>query len=208
MNGKTHTAVGVATALTATTLIPAMMTSDPKDLVFGIATAAFSAVLPDIDVPTSKSHKQYTAVVYLALTGLFLLLIGSYFNNFAAGKILYSIFGGYNLGQIVGIIALFILVIFSSKRPHREFTHSIVALVLFSGAFFLVAKKYVLWFAISYLSHILIDLLNKKKVHLLWPVDFGNISFGVCYADGIVSTVMMLSSYLVIILVLASKLVF
>jgi len=40
-------------------------------------------------------------------------------------------------------------------------------------------------FAIGFLSHVFLDLLNKKRVQLLYPSMVGNVCLGLCYANRI-----------------------
>lgn len=42
------------------------------------------------------------------------------------------------------------------------------------------------YLVISMFSHILIDTLNKKKVHIFYPLP-GGIGFNLCHAQGIVN---------------------
>lgn len=200
MNGKTHTAVGVATALAVPTLIGASYESVPA-FVMSAGVAAFAAVMPDIDIPSSKNASKYVSVAYIGITGMLILallnLIGYNPLNLQS----------FNSKTVVGLLALGGLVIFGSKRPHREFTHSAMALALFTGAFYLIMPEYAVPFGLAYCSHIVIDLFNKKDVHLLWPCNFGNVCFSICYADGIASTVLTLASYLVIAVVVCFKVV-
>lgn len=200
MNGKTHTAVGVATALAVPAVVGVSYDNIPG-FVMSAGVAAFAAVLPDIDIPTSKNASKYVSVAYIGITGMLLLallnLIGYNPLNLQS----------FNSKTVLGLIAMGVLIIFGSKRPHREFTHSIVALALFTVALHLVMPEYTVPFALAYGSHIVIDLFNKKDVHLLWPCNFGNVCFKVFYADGIASTVMTLVSYLVIAIVVCFKVV-
>ena len=66
----------------------------------------------------------------------------------------------------------------------RGFTHSILALVLFSTAAHAVVGNSSTWFAIGYASHLVIDLFNKKGESLLFPIK-AKVCFNLCAADGI-----------------------
>lgn len=200
MNGKTHTAVGVATALAVPALTGASYESIPAFVMYA-GVAAFAAVMPDIDIPSSKNASRYVSVAYIGITGMLILAL----LNLAGYNPLNL--QSFNSKTVVGLVALGVLVIFGSKRPHREFTHSIVALILFTTAFHFIMPGYALSFGLAYGSHIVADLFNKKDVHLLWPCSFGNVCFGVCYADGIASTVLTLTSYFVIAIVICFRVV-
>lgn len=55
------------------------------------------------------------------------------------------------------------------SSDHRTFTHLFLALILNMTAISLIYRPFSLAYTMGYLSHLGLDLLNKKKVPLLFP---------------------------------------
>ena len=69
---------------------------------------------------------------------------------------------------------LFLLVcVFVRYSPHRGFSHSLLALALEAAVLRLVMKEAVPAFSIAYVSHLLLDILNKRPVRILFPLKKG-----------------------------------
>lgn len=90
----------------------------------------------------------------------------------------------------IGLIAYFILLFVGFCSHHRTFTHSILALVLFSLAIALICPCLVKAYIIGYIVHLLLDILNKKPFPLLFPKGKG-VCLGLCYASEIANTCFM-----------------
>ena len=73
---------------------------------------------------------------------------------------------------------------------HRTFTHSFLALVLYTFTTWLIYKPIALAVSVAYLSHILLDILNKRKVLILYPSKFG-VCLKMCYANKTANKVFM-----------------
>lgn len=166
MLGKTHAAVGTASALL---IMGGAVAHHPVSLVTGATLGAIGGLMPDIDL-NSKHAKAvgFSSVLFLALRG--------------ADKNLTSSLAMST--TIAGLIALTVLVVLGLNSNHRGFTHSILALVLFSTAAYAVVGNSSTWFAIGYASHLVIDLFNKKGESLLFPIN-AKVCFNLCAADGI-----------------------
>jgi len=160
MLGKTHAAVGTASALL---IMGGAVAHHPVSLVTGATLGAIGGLVPDIDL-NSKHAKA----------------VG--FSSRGADKNLTSSLAMST--TIAGLIALTVLVVLGLNSNHRGFTHSILALVLFSTAAYAVVGNSSTWFAIGYASHLVIDLFNKKGESLLFPINV-KVCFNLCAADGI-----------------------
>lgn len=88
----------------------------------------------------------------------------------------------------IGIFAILCLV--GIFQEHREFTHSLIALVLFSLSVGLFCYPIIIPFTIGFLSHLLLDILNKKPIRLLYPKEKG-VCLKLCYANKIADKVFM-----------------
>ena len=87
----------------------------------------------------------------------------------------------------IGFIALYIIGFCSD---HRTFTHSFLAMIFYTIAAALIYTPLAIALGAAYLSHLLLDILNKKKVPVLYPLEFG-ICFKMCYANKTANKVFM-----------------
>ena len=181
MTGKAHTALGVGTALGACELMGCVGGSDLSKVGLCVVVAATAATLPDIDVGAAKKVYRYS------IMGLLAALVAA---------VLFAVLKHGSVGEIpltlVGLVIVCGLSIFGKNQPHRGFTHSFTALAAYAVGVVLctggMAMKYrrvvVIAFVIAYLSHILIDLLNKKGEQLFYPMP-KRYCFKVCTASGV-----------------------
>jgi inner membrane protein len=89
-----------------------------------------------------------------------------------------------------GIAMMFLICWFGRKQPHRTFMHSVLGVVLLSVASYLVFTEIWLYMALGMVSHIALDLLNKKRITLLYPLKKPKFALGICTADSAVNTVL------------------
>ena len=173
MMGKTHLFMGITAAAVLTR----------PDTVGGCLAAlmggAVGGVLSDIDVKSGKGRRDDPDARIMA-GGICVLALGV--DHLMGGGILAELnaCGRERLYLGLGLLALLCMV--GYFQPHREFTHSFLALILFSGAVGLFSTTVQPAFAAGFLSHIVLDVLNKKPVRLLFPVGTG-FCLKLCYAD-------------------------
>ena len=74
---------------------------------------------------------------------------------------------------------------------HRGFSHSILALALFSVGLLAFMPQLAAAFALGFASHVLLDLLNKMPVQIFYPSTRGRMCFRLCYASGATNTAFM-----------------
>jgi inner membrane protein len=53
---------------------------------------------------------------------------------------------------------------------HRGWTHSILGLIIFSLPLWLLSKEIFIGFALGYITHLLLDMLNPSGVRVFWPI--------------------------------------
>ena len=172
MMGKTHIAVGIAAAYTIT---------QPKtmpEFVFA-AKASLDAL--------------YGEILAIAIS------VGSLAGDFfTGGNIIQGILG--NTPRLAVGAAMFVaLTVIGELSKHRDKTHSLLALVLFSVAVFLIEPHIGIAFAIGYSSHLIIDLLNKSPIRILYPLKKG-ICFKFCYADRLGNELLLIAGVLIMVL--------
>lgn len=171
MMSKTHLSVGVATSLIL--LQPDTITK----CVIAVAGGALGGAIPDIDAVSSESkHDAVIAqVIAVALAGVMMLI-----DRFTSLNITDYILA-HAARAIFGIMLFFLLVSLGYMSAHRTFTHSLLGAILFTSAFELIYPKMALAFSIGYVSHIALDLLNRRKIQVFYPLKKG-FCFKLCYA--------------------------
>ncbi len=158
MTGKTHVAIGIATALTISLKQPV-----ESQLVL-VISSAIGSLVPDLDHPKGKLNQKllliknnlYRALFYLSLGGIFMYL---YFSKEMKPFLL------------LGIVSLFIGI-----SNHRGFTHSIIGFLAFASIARICTLDYGLssvyfGFTIGYLSHLIADFFNPKGIRLFYPLN-------------------------------------
>lgn len=196
MMGKTHLAVGIAAAYAIT---------QPKTVPgFIIATVGGSigGVMADIDVKIDKRNKYakkasldalYAEILAVAISAA--ALAADYFT----GRILLQWFIANLLRTIIGVVIFIGLTVIGELSQHRDRTHSILAMLLFSISVWLIEPHIGFAFAIGYGSHLTIDLCNKSPIRILYPVKKG-ICFSLCYADGLANEMILVCSVFITVL--------
>lgn len=179
MLGKTHLAVGIATAL-------AISQPHTARVCFAaIIGGAVGGVLPDVDTMRTdgKLGAPQTQAFAAAVTASLLLL-----DSILGTGLWKGLVGRDNQTMLIGgglFIALWIWGYFSD---HRSFTHSILAMCLFAGAVNIIYPPFSVAFLVGYGSHLLLDLLNRRPLRVLYPLDSG-MCFGLCYSNKTANTI-------------------
>lgn len=196
MLGKTHFVVGITTTLSI--LNPTSLTK----LLIAIGFSAFGAILPDIDVGTSSSHRDVIKILAVIFLLILTALIGDKFYNL--GIYDYIIKSSQNFSVILAVLFFCLICIFGMLSAHRTFMHSFLSLILLCCCLNFIFFESITCFVIGFISHICLDLLNDKNVMLFYPCRFFNISFGLCKSNGffnwlIFSICSLVMSYLLIV---------
>jgi inner membrane protein len=185
MTGKTHYTVGTACALVVAA--PNTVT----ELGICLALSALGSTICDIDSAKSPTHRRAVKIFNLiALAGV-LLFLGVRFFSLSTG--------GFSLGDLMpywGIIGFLVVCFIGAHMPHRSFMHSIFVLALLSLCVADVNNYAALCFSAAMCSHILLDLMNLRRVKLFYPCKWG-FCFGFCPHDGFVNHCLFLGGGLV-----------
>ena len=180
MLGKTHMAVGIAATLAIT------QPSGISELVLAVGAGSLGALISDIDVGTSNSHRDADKITALSVVVVLAVFALDYFCN---TQIIERIIGSSGYLRIIAGLLLFIgICAFGKEQPHRSFMHSFLALILLSFALGLIWEKAVIYCAVGFLSHLATDIFNKKKVRLLYPMK-GGVSLGLFHAYGLANDI-------------------
>ncbi len=196
MMGKTHIAIGIATAY---------MITQPKtasELVAATVGGSIGGVMADIDVKIDRSNmfaqKASIDALYGEILAIAISVSALTWEYFFSGQIIQSILP-YWQKALVGMLLFIALTIIGKFSKHREKTHSLLALVLFSASVFLVSIQIGIAFTIGYATHLIIDLFNKSPIMLLYPLKKG-FCFKICYADQAGNEMLLVCSACIILL--------
>lgn len=156
MTGKTHIAIGIATALTLSRDQPL----ENKLLI--VAASILGSLAPDLDHPRAKLNQKllkfnnnlFRMIFYLSFAGIFVFI---YFKN----------------GGLIFLLASLALSLVGISG-HRSFTHSILGLLAASTMAKVVASKYgldplALGFSMGYGMHLIADYFNPRGIKLFYP---------------------------------------
>lgn len=179
MLGKTHMMVGIASTLLVTQ--PDSLT----ELLTASSTGAIGALISDIDVDSSSSHREANKVIFLAAAVIAGTVATDYIGNF--GFIENIINNGSIAKIVVGILLFLVVCALGKETPHRSFMHSFTALILLDASLILIYMPLTVYFTVGFLSHLATDIFNKRKLKLFYPLKKG-ISFNLFHAKGVANT--------------------
>lgn len=191
MTKRTHVICGNALALAI------MRPTSIKFVAIGMLATSIGSVICDLDITTSKSHKEMDKIFLLVLVGI---LGCVFFDNKYNLGIYNLLINNTNLFRIIIGSFLFLLVCFyGMHKPHRSFLHSILGLFILTYLSNIIFKDCSMYFFIGMLSHIFLDLFNKKSVQLLYPFD-DRFCFKFCDSDGLINNLLCFGCSFVIII--------
>ena len=156
---------------------------------FGAAVAggALGGMLCDIDCKgTDRNRETITGAIIAAVC----IAAVAVFDIIAGNGIIAYIRRTFGLELIIGCICLILCCIWGCRSPHRTFTHSLTGLVLMSGSIWLICAPLGIAVGIGMVSHILLDLCNRRRIPLLYPMRKPAVCFRLCDADGTVNSVL------------------
>ena len=182
MMGRTHFAIGLATSLAV------MQPKSIGECMTAIFAGALGGVTADND--TLNQSNSLSAQLLALKTALGILLIDYFFKLGICESIMAN-----QTTALIGLIAFLVLWFIGFFSDHRTFTHSFLAMILYSLAIGLIYEPFTLGFMVAYLSHLALDILNRKKMPLLYPLDFG-VCLKLCYADSKFDNFLMYVGYI------------
>lgn len=160
MMAKTHIVIGIAASLTL--LLP---TSIETALPI-VAGGAIGSLICDVDCKSTSVMKdalygRIIVAVIVGITALLDLILGAKMLNTILRKDL----------KVLGICSTVFLVvlILAINSEHRGFSHSLLAMALEGISLGIILPAIIPSFIIAYISHLLLDVLNKKPIRILFP---------------------------------------
>ena len=179
MMSKTHLSVGIALCLAAA---PA----NSEGLTFALMGGSIGSVICDVDRSAkkpSKDHVEGWLISFAIFITAFLHESLSYWQTFKMENLLSD---PVKLGCFAGFL---VLLLFAINKGHRGFSHSLLMWLLSSLMMYFISPRICMFYALGFLSHLLLDVLNKRPVKIFYPAR------GVCldwfYVDGTANQVQM-----------------
>ena len=181
--GKTHITVGMASAL---------LVAQPSDFagcLIAVIGGSIGGIMCDIEV---RSNPRCRDALHARLIVLVIVTIAVLVEAAVGGPLSNAILHGNRVLVVGGAAIAAATAAYSRFRStHRGFSHSLLALALFSGGLLAILPALAVAFALGFVSHVLLDLLNKKPIQLLYPSRRGRLCLRLCYASGATNTALM-----------------
>lgn len=195
MMSITHIAIGAATALVVT--VP--MT--PRECAITVIGGVIGGVVADNDI-LDNDYLGDALLGQLSAAGITALIL--FLDFILNGGIINSMLASRGL-LISGSVVFAILYFIGMTQPHRGFTHSLLALILYSVAVGIIYVPLMVPFALGYFSHLVIDLLNKRGMTLLFPLKL-KICLYLCYANKFANKALMVAGFAISAIMLVNGL--
>lgn len=174
MLGKTHVPFGISTALIAT------HPTSISGVIGAVAGGAIGGWICDIDVRgTSEIDGTVWGTVFMTLTASIALCV-----DYAIGDgICDYMVESWGILKIIALILFIAGCIYGFTTAHRSIMHSFLGLAVFSILMFVICAPLALPFAVGYVSHIFLDLFNKRGMQLFFPAK-KRFSWNLCDSNG------------------------
>ena len=175
MLGRTHFFIGISAALAV------MQPSSMPTLVAGAGAAAIGGMISDIDSGTSQAHREADKIMTAAIAVTAIVILADY--KFHVG-IYERLMRNSSIARLLtGAMAFIIICTYGSSQPHRSFMHSFLSLFMLTACIDVIYPDAAPYFAVAYASHLALDLLNYRRLRLIWPMKRG-FSLGLCSSQG------------------------
>lgn len=194
MLAKAHIAAGMAAAFTV------MMPGSVPEALPVIAGASAGCLICDIDCDNVNEKRDSSRWRLVAMLVAAAALFEDYLLD--AGMVR-SLSERNPYIWFSGIAGFILICTFASVSAHRGFSHSLPALALESFCVWLVFPAMTEPFAIAFISHVILDLMNKRPVQIFYPAKKG-LRLGWFYADRLANKVVSVAGTVWLIIVIAA----
>ena len=178
MLGRTHFFIGISAALAV------MQPSSMSTLVAGAGAAAIGGMISDIDSGTSQAHKEADKIMTAAIAITAVVI-------FADCK--------FHVGIYERLMRTY-----GSGQPHRSFMHSFLSMFMLTACMDVIYPDAAPYFAIAYASHLALDMLNYRRLQLIWPMKRG-FSLKLCSSQGLINHLLLSAGMVCVVLELVTS---
>ena len=198
MMSKTHLTIGMASSLAV------FSPETAPACCLAIIGGALGGVTSDIDiVKHDYKHDALLGQIYALFITIVVLICDCFFDLGVCS----SIINGNKKMELAGVIIFLGLYIAGYVSKHRTFTHSLLAMILFSIAISCICIDLGPYYLIGFFSHLVLDSLNKKEISILWPKKKG-ICFKCCNAMSGANTALMYIGLITTVFLVMNSLMF
>ena len=175
MMGKTHLVCGIASAMIFT------KPDTPLKVVGAVAMGALGGLISDTDLFSKHSHSNRLGQI---ISGVIIFIVALAILDMTCRLGIFSyIFVHTGFMQVAGVIGFLVLSVLCMVAEHRKFSHSILAGALLTLTVYMTCPAVAVYFLAGFISHILLDLLNKRPIKLFFPMKKG-VCLKLCHANG------------------------
>ena len=193
MTCKTH--IAVANAVNLLLFNP----TSTRELAILIGATTLGSVICDLDIVTSDSHKYVDYLVLGVSLVVFGLLILELYTSI--GLLTYLKSKTTLFQFLVSFIAFLLTCFYGMHQPHRSFMHSVLGTIVLSTILYIPFKNVAFIFSLGMLSHIILDMLNKKGIAVFYPLK-DRFCLKLCSSDKLANNVIFVVSTISIIYLL------
>ena len=194
MMSKTHLSVGLAAAL-------AVAPPTNEGLYYALIGGSIGSMICDID-RSSEGTVRDSGVTWLITA---VIMIAAYLKQsiFSGSGITYRDLLS-NPWQLISLAFLVGLLLFAINGAHRGFSHSFMMFFCSFFFMFFLCRRASLFYAVAFLTHIFLDILNKRPVRIFYPAKKGFCLYW-CYCDGTVNQLLLACGSIAVVLLLFYK---
>lgn len=191
--GKAHLTCGIAAALAVT------LPSTPAGCMISVIGGAAGGILCDIEVRSAKRDRDALVSRLILLLLIFLALVADSVFHLGLKELLVS---DHAARAASGLLIIVLTCVRGRFSEHRSFTHSLLYAFLLGLGGWQILPAFGISLGAGALSHLFLDLLNKKPLRIFYPLKKG-ICLRMFYADRLASRVCMWAGLLADILLLS-----
>ena len=196
MMSKTHITAGTTFALL-------IAEPTPAGACLALAGGALGGIMPDVDIIANDSTGDALQGEIIATIVIIMSFVCDMIFKFNAFYFIER--PRYYL--LFGIILFISLYAFGVTKDHRGFTHSLVALIIYSMPIVAIYELLTQYFMMGFFSHLFIDLFNKRGIQLFFPLK-KRFCFGLYYADKLANKVIMIVGLVATVVLLINCFIF
>ena len=194
--GRTHLVAGIACSLAC------LRPSTPEGCVLAVAGGAVGAVVCDVECHANQKNRDVLLTRFILAVILLLVLAADQFFHLHLSDLLIT---EHASRAACGLTIIVLTCVRGHFSQHRTFTHSLLfSFLLTLGAWQMT--PFLGWsVCLGCLSHLFLDLLNKKPMQLLYPLR-RTFCLRLFYADRTANRVLMWAGLFADILLLSWRL--